>query len=90
MKHVDKKKFTKPNHHYSETFRDKIKTQGTVFEDYFNSLEIDRFREWNDSFTYFKINIDFHILEGDIRQLLVDLVGVKITSVDKKNNRYHG
>ena len=86
MKHVDKKKFTNPNHHYSETFCDKIKTQGTVF----NSLEIDRFREGNDSFTYFKINVNFHILEGDLRQLLVDLVRVKITSVDKKNNRYHG
>ena len=33
MKHVDKKKFTNPNHHYSETFCDKIKAQGTVFED---------------------------------------------------------
>ena len=71
MKHVDNKKFTKPNHHYSETFRDKIKTQGTVYKDYFNSLEIDRFRKGDDYFTYFKININFHILEGDIRQLLV-------------------
>ena len=63
MKHVDKKKFTKPNHHYSETFCDKIKTQGTVFDDYFNSLEISRFREGDDYLLTSKLMLIFTFLK---------------------------
>lgn len=84
------KKFSKQNFGYPETFRRTADARKTQFGNFFNSLQIVRYSKFKDSITYFKIDVDFHLLDEEIRELLVGVIGETETGyAQKQYNKFH-